>query len=207
VRAQVAELQASRRRLVAARDDERRRLEQRLDKGAARRLASLQRVLAHARDRAGRETLSAIERAETQLARTNAELQELAAGLHPRELVENGLAAALASLVERSAVPVELDVPDERLPAEIEATAFFICSEALANVGKHASASRAALAITKSDDLVRVVVVDDGVGGANPVGGSGLRGLSDRVEALGGRLQVVSPPGSGTRVSAEIPLG
>jgi signal transduction histidine kinase len=207
VRLQVAELQASRRRLVAARDDERRRLEQRLDEGAARRLASLQRLLAHARDRASSETLSTIERAETQLARTNAELQELAAGLHPRELVENGLAAALASLVERSPVPVELDVPDERLPAEIEAAAFFICSEALANVGKHASASHAALGITRSDRLVRVVVVDDGVGGANPIGGSGLRGLSDRVEALGGRLQVVSPPGSGTRISAEIPLG
>jgi signal transduction histidine kinase len=207
VRAQVTELQDSRRRLVAASDEERRRLEQRLDEGAARRLASLQHVLAQAHQRAGPETLARIERAETQLGRTTAELQELAAGLHPRELAENGLAAALASLVERSPVPAELEVPDERLPAEIEAAAFFICSEALANVGKYASASRAALGVTRIDRLVRVEVVDDGVGGADPVRGSGLRGLSDRVEALGGRLHVVSPPGSGTRISAEIPLG
>jgi signal transduction histidine kinase len=207
VRTQVAELQASRRRLVAARDEERRRLEQRLDEGAARRLASLQHVLAQAHQRAGPEPLARIERAETQLGRTTAELQELAAGLHPRELAENGLAAALVSLVERSPVPAELEVPDERLPAEIEAAAFFICSEALANVAKYASASRAAVGVTRIDRLVRVEVVDDGVGGADPVRGSGLRGLSDRVEALGGRLHVVSPPGSGTRISAEIPLG
>jgi signal transduction histidine kinase len=126
VRAQVAELQDSRRRLVAASDEERRRLEQRLDEGAARRLASLQHVLAQAHQRAGPETLARIERAETQLGRTTAELQELAAGLHPRELAENGLAAALASLVERSPVLAELEVPDERLPAEIEAAAFAI---------------------------------------------------------------------------------
>jgi signal transduction histidine kinase len=206
VHAQVAELQASRRRLVAARDEERRRLEQRLDEGAAPRLASLQQVLAQAHDRAGPETLARIQRAETQLVHTTAELQELAAGLHPRELTETGLAPALASLAERSPFPVELELSDERLPPAVEAAAFFICSEALANIAKYASASCAAVRITRRNRLVRVEVVDDGVGGADPVGGSGLRGLSDRVEALGGWVYVVSPPGSGTRISAEIPL-
>jgi len=206
VHAQVAELQASRRRLVAARDEERRRLEQRLDEGAAPRLASLQQVLAQAHDRAGPETLARIQRAEAQLVHTTAELQELAAGLHPRELTETGLAPALASLAERSPFPVELELSDERLPPAVEAAAFFICSEALANIAKYASASCAAVRIARRNRLVRVEVVDDGVGGADPVGGSGLRGLSDRVEALGGWLYVVSPPGSGTRISAEIPL-
>lgn len=207
VRARVAELQASRRRLVEAGDDERRRLEHRLSEGAARRLASLEQVLARARRRAQPNTVHGIERAESQLARTLDELRELAAGLHPRELVETGFAPALASLAARSPVPVALAVTGDRLPAEIEAAAYFVCSETLANVAKHASASGATVTVRAGDGRVRVDVVDDGVGGADPGGGSGLGGLADRVEALGGRLRIDSPKGSGTRISADIPLG
>jgi signal transduction histidine kinase len=134
------------------------------------------------------------------------DLQELAAGLHPRELADAGLAVALAPLAERSPFPVELAISNERLPPELEAAAFFVCSEALANIAKYASASRAAVSVTRSDRVVCVEVVDDGVGGADPAGGTGLRGLRDRVETLGGRLHVVSPRGSGTRISADIPL-
>lgn len=207
VRAQVAELQASRRRLVEAGDEERRRLERRLSEGAARRLASLEQVLARAQRRARPNTIHGIERAESQLARTLDDLGELAAGLHPRELVETGFAAALASLAARSPVPVALAVTGERLPAEIEAALYFVCSETLANVAKHASASGAKVTVCADDGRVRVDVVDDGVGGADVTGGTGLGGLADRVEALGGRLRIDSRQGSGTRISADIPLG
>jgi signal transduction histidine kinase len=207
VQAQVAELQASRRRLVQVADEERRRLEQRLHEGAARRLAALAPVLERARELASSNTIVSVERAGGQLGRTVAELGELAGGLHPRELTERGLAGALASLVERSAVRAELAVPAERLPEDVEATVYFVCSEALANVAKYASASRVDVLVTRGDGLVRVEVVDDGVGGADPARGTGLRGLANRVEAIGGALQIDSPPGEGTRLVAEIPLG
>ena len=147
-----------------------------------------------------------VERARGQLARTLADLRDLAGGLHPRALTEDGLAAALASLARRSPVPVELAVPAERLPAEVEVAAYFVCSEALANVAKYASASRAVVRVTADDRAALVEVVDDGVGGADPAQGSGLRGLADRVEALGGALRLESPPGVGTRLAAELPL-
>jgi signal transduction histidine kinase len=200
VRVRVEELQASRRRLIEASDDERRRLEQRLREGTARRLDSLAELLAAARGRAGPETATSIDRAESQLLHTLDDLRELAAGLHPRELAANGLAEALRSLAEQSPVRVELEVSSERLPREVEAAAFFVCSEALANVVKYASASHAVVTATARRGGLRVEVVDDGVGGA------GLRGLADRVEALGGTLDVESPPGRGTRLTAELPL-
>jgi signal transduction histidine kinase len=202
VRAQVSELQASRRRLVRAGDEERRRLEQRLHEGAERRLVALVAVL----ERATRNGIADIERARGQLDRTLADLEDLAGGLHPRTLTENGLAVALASLAHRSLVPVELTVRAERLPAEVGGAAYFICSEALANVAKYASASRVVVSVTKDNRAALVEIVDDGVGGADPAQGSGLRGLADRVEALGGVLHLESAPGSGTRLTAEIPL-
>src|SRR5919204_1139128 len=206
VRAQVSELQESRRRLVRVGDEERRRLEQRLHEGAERRLVALGQVLERAGGSASGSGTAEIERARGQLGRTLADLHDLARGLHPRALSESGLAAALASLARRSPVPVELAVPAERLPAEVEAAAYFICSEALANVAKYASASRVVVRVSADERAALVEIVDDGVGGADPAQGSGLRGLADRVEALGGQLRLESEPGGGTCLSAEIPL-
>src|SRR6266540_737335 len=201
VRAQLAELSASRLRLVQAGDEERRRLEQRLHESAERRLAELARELEGARGRSDR-----IRRAEEQLALTLEELRELAAGLHPRLLGERGLAGALAALGERSPVPVDVAAPGAPLPEEIEAAAYFVCSEALANVAKYASASHAAVSVRAEDGRVLVEVADDGRGGAVVGRGSGLRGLADRVEALGGTLRLDSPAGAGTRLTVELPL-
>lgn len=207
VRAQVSEVEGSRRRLLRAGDEERRRLERRLDQGAVRRLGSLEQVLIQAHARARPSTLAEIERAEGQLALTLDELSELAAGLHPSDLAKSGLNPALASLAARSPLPVEVMAPEERLSDEIEAAVYFVCSEGLANIAKYAQASQAALTVCMSDGAVRVEVADDGVGGADVTGGTGLRGLADRVEALGGRLRVESPDGAGTRLVAQIPIG
>jgi signal transduction histidine kinase len=206
VRARVGELRASRRRLVEAADAERRRLEQRLRDGAERRLVSLERALERSPSRARPETAARIERARVRAADTVVELHELAGGLHPRELTRGGLSEALASLAQRSPVPVDLDIPAERFPADIEAAAYFLCSEGLANVAKYASASRAGVTLRVSNGVLRVAVDDDGIGGADPARGTGLRGLADRVEALDGTLIVESPRGHGTRLAAEIPL-
>ena len=201
VRAQLAELGASRRRLVNAGDRERRRLEQRLRETVELRLTNLARTLerTHAGD-------SRLQGAQERLARTLDELRDLAAGLHPGGLDEAGLADALASLVVRSPVPVKLSAPDGPLPEEIATAAYFVCSEALANVIKYARATHAVISITERSDRLVLEVADDGVGGAVMGAGSGLVGLADRVEALGGRLDVDSPPGQGTRVTAELPL-
>jgi hypothetical protein len=198
VRAQAEELSASRRRLLAAADDERRRLELRLREGPQRRLDALAPALE------GDERLA---RARLQLARTLDDLQELGRGLHPRELTEAGLAAALAALAERAPVPVAVDVRVGRLPAAVEATVYYVCAEALANVAKYAQAATARLEVTADDGRVRLLVADDGVGGADPARGTGLQGLADRVAALGGTLAIASPLGSGTRLTAEVPLG
>jgi signal transduction histidine kinase len=199
VRAQVAELEASRRRLFEAGDAERQRLEARLRSGAASRLTLLARQLTIARASATPATAPAIEQAEQQLARTTSDLRELAAGLHPRELVEQGLRAAIAGLAARSAVPVEADVRVGRVPQHVEATVYFVCSEALTNVAKHARASRVSIEIEDAGPAVIVEVRDDGVGGAEP------RSITDRVEAVNGTLDVASPRGGGTRLRAEIP--
>ncbi|HEX3255534.1 MAG TPA: hypothetical protein VHQ96_07065, partial [Gaiellaceae bacterium] len=186
--------------------EERRRLEERLREGAERRLVALGHVLERASGNTSPTRTADIERASGQLARTLSDLHDLARGLHPRALAEQGLAAALASLAQRSPVPVELTVPPGRLPAEVEAAAYFICSEGLANVAKYASASRVVVRVTADDRAALVEIVDDGVGGADPAQGSGLRGLADRVEALDGALGLESPPGGGTRLSAELSL-
>jgi signal transduction histidine kinase len=207
VRAQVAELRASRRRILEAGDEERKRLERRLREGAQQRLERLAEQLGRARLSA-RSGASAerIDRSEAQVARTLEELRRLAHGLHPRVLTEAGLAGALASLGEQAPIQVEVVAPTARLPAEVEAVVYFLCSEALANVAKHASASRVSVSVTTGDRRVRIEVEDDGLGGADPARGTGLRGLGDRVEALGGTLHVESPVGGGTRLAAEIPL-
>lgn len=206
VRDQLADLVSSRRRLVEAGDDERRRLELRLRDGAVRRLEALAQSLARASPAAGSTTCERVGAARDQLGRALADLHELALGLHPRELVEEGLEGAVGALAARSPVPVDLDVAAGRLGPEAEAAAYFLCSEALTNVAKYASASRVAIRIAQTDGRLEVEVADDGVGGADPARGSGLRGLKDRVEALGGTLRVDSRPGKGTRLDAAIPL-
>ena len=206
IRAQVGELRASRLRILEAGDDERRRLERRLQDGAERRLGELGDTLRGARVAARSATAELVAEAEGQLDRTVAELRRLAHGLHPRVLTERGLAAALASLAERTAVRVELDVTGERLPRPVEAAAYFLCSEAIANAAKHAPNSTVAVTVGAAGGRAAIAVADDGPGGADPARGSGLRGLADRVEALGGTLRVESPPGQGTRLTAEIPL-
>jgi signal transduction histidine kinase len=135
-----------------------------------------------------------------------AELRELAAGMHPPLLTERGLGPALASLADRSHVPVQLVATGERLPVVIETAVYFVCSEALANVVKHAKAASVEMRVRLDQAVVRVSIVDDGTGGAEPSAGSGLKGVADRVEALGGWLQVESPPERGTRLLAEIPV-
>ena len=206
LRAQAAKLTASRRRLLVAADRERRRLEARLSEGPERRLLELARDLAAISPGAGTPSAEHVERARTQLARTLDDVHELARGLHPRELAEGGLPGALAALAERAPVRVELDVRVGRLGAELEAAVYFVCAEALANVAKHASATRARLEVGVTDGRLRATVADDGAGGADPSRGTGLQGLADRVEALGGNLRITSPAGSGTRLAAEIPL-
>jgi signal transduction histidine kinase len=209
VRAQVVELNASRLRLVRAGDEERRRLEQRLHDSTERRLAELTRELERARERPGAapDAAARMRRADEHLALTLAELRQLAAGLHPRVLRERGLAGALAELAAQSPVPVEVTVADVRLPEDIEVAVYFVCSEALANGAKYASASRVWLSVETRQGLVHVKVADDGRGGAVIGGGTGLRGLADRVDALGGALSLDSPPGGGTRLAVELPLG
>jgi signal transduction histidine kinase len=210
VRAQLEEVRASRARIVAAGDDARRRLERDLHDGAQQQLVALSLLLRRAQrqasadgDPAMRATLDA---AATQLADALGELRALARGIHPAVLTEAGLARALESLATRSSTRVDLhSTLSRRLPASVEATAYFVVSEALANAEKHASASRVRVTAGEDAGLLRVEISDDGAGGADSARGSGLRGLEDRVAAHGGRLTVDSPPQLGTRVRAEIP--
>jgi signal transduction histidine kinase len=208
VRARVEELAASRRRILAVRDEERRRLERRLHDKAEARLGELAVTLRRGqRSTTDQRTREQIAHAEDQLARTLEELRRLAHGLHPRVLAEHGLAGALAALAKDLPVPVDINVPSTQLPEQVAVAAYFVCAEALANVAKHAAAAHVAVAVTASEDRVKVEIADDGVGGADPAHGSGLRGLADRVETFGGTLQVESTSGHGTRLAAEIPLG
>jgi signal transduction histidine kinase len=208
VRAQLAELQESRRRILDARDEERKRLERRLRVGAQERLERLAERLRTLSLAASSEIArDRIAGTEAQLDRTLDELHRLAHGLHPRVLAEAGLAGALSSLAEQAPVTVEVLTPVPELAAGAEAVAYFVCSEAIANIAKHAGASRASISVTTGDGRVAVTIEDDGRGGADPARGTGLRGLADRVEALGGAMHVDSPAGGGTRLAAEIPLG
>jgi signal transduction histidine kinase len=201
VRARVDELAASRRRIVEAADEQRRRLERELRDGAARRLDVVGGHVAALG--APGELLAEVER---QLDAARRELAELASGIRPAALASGGLAVALPELGARAPLPVDVTVDAGRLEPAVEATAYFVCGEALANVAKYAGAARARIEVLRAGDRLRVLIADDGAGGADPARGTGLRGLADRVEAVGGRLGVDSPSGRGTRVSAEIPL-
>jgi PAS domain S-box-containing protein len=205
-----AALAAQRARIVTAGDEERRRLERNLHDGAQQRLVSLSLSLRLAQTKLASDVTAVDELlsgASIELALALEELRELARGIHPAVLTERGLGPALEFLVSRATLPVRVEgVPERRFPSQVEAAAYYVVSEALANVSKYAQASAATIRVAQQDGLAVVEVADDGVGGANPAAGSGLRGLADRVEALDGRLAVVSTPGEGTTVRAEIPL-
>jgi signal transduction histidine kinase len=205
--ARLAELVASRQRLVTAADAERRRIERNLHDGAQQRLVTLalQLSLIQRRIRDGHDAEALVATASDELAASLAELRELARGIHPAAL-EQGLEPALEGLVLRSAVPARLVAePGARLPRQVEFAAYFVASEALANTAKYARASAVTVRLMRRDAVAVIEIADDGVGGADPAAGSGLRGLADRVEALGGRLRVASPPDGGTVVTAELP--
>jgi PAS domain S-box-containing protein len=205
-----AELRSSRQRLVEAADRERRRIERNLHDGAQQHLVAIALLLRRARAQlqaGGAEAVALLERAEREFDAALAELRELAQGIHPAVLTERGLDPALRAVAERSPLPVRIrEVPAERFPEPLEACVYYTVAEALTNVAKHARATAAAVSVSTRDARLVVEVSDDGVGGAEDARGSGLRGLSDRVESLGGTLTVESPPAGGTLVRAEIPI-
>jgi signal transduction histidine kinase len=208
LRSQLDKVKESRARLVSAADAERRRIERDIHDGAQQRLVALALELRsaelRARENGDAEVEQLLSSAVDDLQAAVDELRELARGVHPAILTEEGLAAALESLVLRAPIPVDLEeAPELRLAPEVEAAAYFVACEGLVNIVKHAGASAAALSARRRDGLLVVEVVDDGVGGAEL--GSGLRGLIDRVEAVGGRLRIDSSPTEGTRIVAEIP--
>ena len=209
LRARLAELQASRARLVEATETERRRIERDLHDGTQQRLVSIAMTLGLAESKlaADRPAVEPVLReARDALTVALAELRELTQGIRPAILVERGLAAALDDLSRRAALPVRLEIAvSGRLAEQIEGAAYFVASEALTNAAKHSHASEVRLSAFHKDGLLALEAADDGIGGAAAGGGSGLRGLADLVEALGGRLTVSSPPGRGTELRAEIP--
>jgi PAS domain S-box-containing protein len=203
------ELAASRVRIVEASDAERRRLERNLHDGAQQRLVATSLTVRLAARRVSDDPAlrAMLDGAGDELVRALEELRELARGLHPAVLTDHGLRAAIEAIADRAPLPVAVDVPLEvRLPETVEAAAYFVVCEALTNVAKYAQASEARVCVGRVDGSAQVEVVDDGVGGADERGGSGLRGLADRVEALGGRLLVSSPAGEGTAVRALLPV-
>lgn len=211
VLARLEDVRASRARIVEAADAARRRVERDLHDGAQQRLVNLSLVLGMAQAQAGAEAPAVqglLRQAGGEAALALKELRDLAQGLHPTALTEMGLEAAVEALAERSPVPVEVtSLTNARAPAPVEAAAYFVVSEALANVAKHAGATVVAVHIEQDGDHLRVEVADNGVGGARVRAGSGLEGLADRVAALDGRLALHSEPGAGTRVEVELPCG
>ncbi|WP_171058196.1 sensor histidine kinase [Modestobacter altitudinis] len=206
--ARLAELEASRERIIAAADGERRRIERNLHDGAQQRLVTLALQLSLIQRQIRRDPGDAellLTSAGDELSRSLEELRELARGIHPAAL-DSGLEPALDALVLRSAVPTTLSVvPGDRLPEPVQFAAYLVASEALTNVAKYANATAVTVRVTRDDGGVVIEIADDGVGGADPTRGSGLRGLTDRVEALGGRLRLASPVDGGTVVTAELP--
>ena len=210
VRAQLAEVQASRARIVSAGDAERRRIERDLHDGAQQRLVTLALRLQMARaatEPTSSQAAEMLEAGTRELEGAIAELRELARGLNPSALETDGLRGAIAALAERTPIPAEVDVTDKRFDVDVETGAYFVVAEALTNVARYARATSVKVRVIASDDVLRVEIVDDGVGGVDPEAGSGLRGLQDRVAALGGTLTVASPAGGGTAVRAELPCG
>ena len=207
----VDDLRDARARIIAAGDAERRRIERDLHDGAQQRLVALSLTLGMAEARLTSDPIAAAAliadaRKESQLAMK--ELRDLASGLHPALLSERGLGPALEALASRAPVPTTVDgVPAQRLAQPVEATAYFITAESLTNVAKYAGATSASVSLTIEHGRLRLLIRDDGAGGADPSTGSGLRGLGDRVEALDGQLHIDSPHGLGTTLIAEIPIG
>jgi signal transduction histidine kinase len=203
------QLAASRARIVEAGDAERRRLERNLHDGAQQRLVSVAlelRVAAASLEKDPATARKALSGAQHQLTQGLEELRELARGIHPAVLTERGLGPALQALVARAPVAVEItELPTERLAAPVEAAAYYVVAEAITNAAKYAHASNVTVSVSHADGRATVTVSDDGIGGADPSLGTGLRGLTDRLEALDGRLDVDSPAARGTRISAEIP--
>ncbi len=203
----LAELRASRERIVAAGDAERRRLERNLHDGAQQRLVSVALQLRMLQRRAGADPALAeqLQSVGDQLSESLEELRELARGIHPAVL-NHGLEAALGSLASRSSVPTTVAFESaERLPEQVELAAYFVACEALANVARYAQATEASVRVARRDGLAVIEIADDGIGGADEAAGTGLQGLADRVAALDGTLRILSPPGAGTVVTAELP--
>ena len=208
VRAQLAEVRASRVRLVAATDAERRRLERNLHDGAQQRLVTLSLTLGLAASRGDASNREVLRRAQDDVEGAIAELRELARGIHPTLLREEGLEAAVEALARRTPLPVKVEgTAGDRPPDAVELAAYFLVSEALTNVVKHASASEATVCLERRASTLVVIVADDGIGGARAAADSGLEGLRDRLEALDGKLAIESEPGRGTKIGAEIPCG
>jgi signal transduction histidine kinase len=206
--ARLEELRGSRVRVIEAGQKERQRLERNLHDGAQQRLVALSLELTMLKKKLGAdvEASTRIDHARTEIAVSLEELRDIARGLHPAVVSGHGLAVALESLAARAPLPVRLTVDlEDRLPEQLEVAAYYLVSESLANIGKHAQASAATVDVSRCNGEVVVEIVDDGIGGADTESGSGLRGLADRVEALDGRLRVWTPRGQGTRVRAEIP--
>ena len=205
----IRDLSESRARIVAAGDAERRRIERNLHDGAQQRLVSvslhLHLIRRHFEDRT-EAVPELLEAAQTELALALEEIRELVRGLHPRVLTDHGLARAIRTLAERSLLPVEITaLPEERLDSAVEAAAYYVVAEAVANAAKHAAAGLVTVRVERLGESTVVEVVDDGIGGAD-ANGSGLQGLADRVAALGGSFAISSPSGAGTAVRAELPV-
>jgi len=211
LRAKIDELRSSRERMLQIGLEERRRLERDLHDGAQQRLVSMALNIRLARAKLNEDPLAAeqlLATAGTELDSALEELRELARGIHPAVLTDRGLATALATLANRAPVPVELgELPDERLPEAVELAAYFVVAEGLTNVAKYSEASHATVNVQRENGRVVVEVADDGVGGADPGRGTGLRGLADRLAVLEGRLEVESERGHGTTITARIPCG
>jgi signal transduction histidine kinase len=207
-RHQAAALERSRMRVIEAADAERRRVGRDLHDGAQQRLMAVGNLLRVAERKLGddHEAAGVLRLAHDELGEAHTELRDLARGLHPVALSERGLESAIESLTVGCEMPVSVEVRAGELPEQIELAAYFIVSEALTNASKHAAPSPVRIRVAREGGALALEVADDGPGGADAAGGTGLRGLADRVDALGGRLEVDSPPGAGTRVSARLPL-
>jgi len=207
-RRQAAALQRSRAGVIAAADSERRRVGRDLHDGAQQRLAAVANLLKAAQRRfeRGEEPIDVLRLASEELGAAQTELRDLARGLHPVALSERGLHSALESLTVGSETAISLDINADELPDDVELAAYFIVCESLTNARKYAGAEAIRVHVEPVADALLVEIVDDGSGGADPTSGTGLRGLADRVDALGGEFEVDSPPGDGTRVSARLPL-
>jgi signal transduction histidine kinase len=203
------ELAASRVRIVQAGDEARRRLERDLHDGAQQRLVALSLTLRVARARLDNDPAAAAELLDSageELAQALEQLREVARGIHPALLSDRGLRPALEALAGRAPFIVDLDVTDERYGHALEVAVYYLVSEALTNAAKHAEATEVTTTVQREGDRLIASIADDGRGGADAAGGTGLRGLADRVTALGGRLEIDSPPGAGTVVRADLPI-